>query len=337
MPLSSWTSVIPGLRYGIDTYQFVIVDISTNVNSSNLTPTPTPSPIPAGVIHIDETHFPDANFRKEVAGQADRNKDGYLDLQEKPSCTSIYCNESKITSLKGIEYLTGLKYLYCSKNALTSVDLSKNTELLFVDLSENQLTGLNLRKNTKLQEVRCNSNQIPSLNLSACPSLNILFCNSNPLTSLNLSKNPQLRTLRCDDTGISTLKIFYCPDLVNVYTHGIKLTGDNIVEYYDVNDNHENCYLGISPTTKVTATVGKPSGVTAETVSAAKVNVSWNAVSGATGYQVWRGTSATGSFTALGSVTETSRASVGLTANTTLLLQGSCVYHGERHEVLRCL
>lgn len=304
-----------GLRYGIDTYQFVIVDISTKVISSNLTPTPTPTPIPAGVIHIDETHFPDANFRKEVASQADRNNDGYLDLQEKPSCTSIYCNESKITSLKGIEYLTGLKYLYCSKNALTSVDLSKNTELLFVDLSGNQLTGLDLRKNTKLQEVHCNSNQISSLNLSACPSLNILFCNSNPLTSLNLSKNPQLRTLRCDDTGISTLKIFYCPDLVNVYTHGYKIDEDTIVEYFYL--DNLNCYLGIPPTAKIIATVGKPSGVTAETVSAAKVNVSWNAVSGATGYQVWRGTSATGSFTALGSVTETSRASVGLTANTT--------------------
>lgn len=59
-----------------------------------------------------------------------------------------------------------------------------------------------------------------------------------------------------------------------------------------------------------------PSGVKAVSASSASVKVSWNAVSGVTGYQVWRATSANGTYTALGSVTTTNRTCTGLTAGT---------------------
>lgn len=60
-----------------------------------------------------------------------------------------------------------------------------------------------------------------------------------------------------------------------------------------------------------------PSGVKAVPDTTTGINISWNKLSGATGYQVWRGTSATGTFTAIGSVTTTSRVSTGLKAGTT--------------------
>ncbi len=63
--------------------------------------------------------------------------------------------------------------------------------------------------------------------------------------------------------------------------------------------------------------LAKPAGVKAVSESATSVNVSWNAVSGAAGYQVWRGTSSTGTFTAVGSVTGTNRVCSGLTTGTT--------------------
>lgn len=59
-----------------------------------------------------------------------------------------------------------------------------------------------------------------------------------------------------------------------------------------------------------------PSGVKAVSASSTSVKVSWNAVSGVTGYQVWRATSANGTYTALGSVTTTNRTCTGLTAGT---------------------
>lgn len=70
-----------------------------------------------------------------------------------------------------------------------------------------------------------------------------------------------------------------------------------------------------SPTQTPTPTPKKPlppSGMKAEGVSTTRVNVSWNAVKDADGYQVWRAESSTGTYKALGSVTETSRLCTGL-------------------------
>ena len=58
--------------------------------------------------------------------------------------------------------------------------------------------------------------------------------------------------------------------------------------------------------------VSTPSGIKAEIASGTSVNVSWNSVSPASGYQVWRATSADGPFTALGSVSTTNRVCTGL-------------------------
>ncbi len=76
-----------------------------------------------------------------------------------------------------------------------------------------------------------------------------------------------------------------------------------------------------TPTKKSTPTPvvkpGKPTNVKAVSASVTSVNVSWSAVSGATGYQVWRSTQKDSGFVALGSVTATSRVSTGLTTGTT--------------------
>ena len=59
-----------------------------------------------------------------------------------------------------------------------------------------------------------------------------------------------------------------------------------------------------------------PGGVKATVSSATKVTVSWNAVAGATGYEVYRATTANGTYSKLGTVTTTSRACPVLTTGT---------------------
>ncbi len=60
-----------------------------------------------------------------------------------------------------------------------------------------------------------------------------------------------------------------------------------------------------------------PTGVKAARASATSIKITWNKVSGATGYQVFRSTSATSGFTSIGSFTETSKVSTGLKTGTT--------------------
>ena len=55
----------------------------------------------------------------------------------------------------------------------------------------------------------------------------------------------------------------------------------------------------------------------AVSASATSIKVSWNKVAGATGYQVFRSTSATSGFSSIGSYTDLSKVSVGLKTGTT--------------------
>ena len=69
------------------------------------------------------------------------------------SLTNMYCNNSKLTSLD-ISKLTELKGLYLNENnSLTSLDLSKNTKLTYV-----QLNGAN-----SLQCVKVSAEQLTNL------------------------------------------------------------------------------------------------------------------------------------------------------------------------------
>ncbi len=77
------------------------------------------------------------------------------------------------------------------------------------------------------------------------------------------------------------------------------------------------CGNGAVPTPTKIPTPDTPTNVKAVATSTSHISVSWDKVGGASGYQVWRGTSATGSFTALGSYTDTSKVSIGLKDGTT--------------------
>ena len=118
----------------------------------------------AGVA-IDNTNFPDADFRTFVKN-FDTNKDDSLSDTEIAAVKVINCSHIGITNLKGIEYFTSLEELYCSANQLTALDVSKNTALTDLNCSGNQLTVLDVSKNTALTYLDCNNNQLTALDVS---------------------------------------------------------------------------------------------------------------------------------------------------------------------------
>ena len=81
----------------------------------------------AGVA-IDNTNFPDAKFCIIVQNY-DTNKDGSLSDTEIAAVEEINCYNKAITNLKGIEYFTALKRLNCESNQLTTLDVSKGTQV----------------------------------------------------------------------------------------------------------------------------------------------------------------------------------------------------------------
>lgn len=84
--------------------------------------------------------------------------------------------------------MPNLTYLNCSRNPLTSIDVSKNTALIKLCCANCELETLDVRNNTELQELQCHNYNI-----------GVIGQTSNNLTSLDLSKNPKLTTLFCED------------------------------------------------------------------------------------------------------------------------------------------
>ena len=105
--------------------------------------------------------------------------------------TGLGCSKQYLTSLD-VSKCPTLEGLFCSENFLTSLDVSKNTVLTMLSCGGNQLTSLDVSKNTALKELNCYNNQLTSLDVSKNTALTYLDCRSNQLTSLDVSKNTAL-------------------------------------------------------------------------------------------------------------------------------------------------
>ena len=161
-----------------------------------------------GKIAIDATNFPDENFRAVVAGtDIDKDADGYLSDEEIAAVTQLDVREMGIQNLKGIEFFTGLKELLCPGNELTSLDVSKNTELTRLACGQNQIKSLDLSKNTKMENLHCANNQLTALDVSMMPNLWRLYCRNNKLTKLDVTKNTKLTELTCSENQLTALDV----------------------------------------------------------------------------------------------------------------------------------
>ena len=116
-------------------------------------------------VSINETNFPDANFRT-VVKEYDTDKDENLSRAEIEAVKEIKCYYKDIRSLTGIEYFTALQTLKCYSNQLTSLDISENTALKSLDCAKNQLAALDVSQNTALESLDCADNQLTTLDVS---------------------------------------------------------------------------------------------------------------------------------------------------------------------------
>lgn len=120
-----------------------------------------------GEIPIDEAHFPDESFRSWVSENCDTDGDGSLADWEIMMTTGIDVEREGINTLKGIEYFTALRELYCYNNQLTTLDVSKNTALTDLYCYFNELTTLDVSKNTALSTLCCKDNYFTQVDVSA--------------------------------------------------------------------------------------------------------------------------------------------------------------------------
>lgn len=169
-----------------------------------------------GGVEINEENFPDARLRDRIAMRFDKDKDNFLSDEECENARELDCSNNKLTTLKGIEYLTGLEILLCDNNELTELDVSHNTKLKTLHCTNNQISELDLSANVKLEELECLDNDLTRLDLGEISSLTRIWCDRNELTELDVSHLILLNSLICRQNNITKLDISNCVRLTNL-------------------------------------------------------------------------------------------------------------------------
>ncbi len=200
--------------------------------------------MPQEGIVINETSFPDANFRNWVLNH-DYGADGVLTDKEIAMVTEMDISNRNIYNLEGISYFTELKTLTCNGCKLSQLNLSNNTKLeslscvdnklTELDLSacplltklqcpQNKLTSINLSGCTVLWYLQCYGNQLTAIDLTDCKGLIDIDCGSNQLTAIDVSKCTKLKVIRCVRNQLTAIDVSACKDLISIDCQENQLT-----------------------------------------------------------------------------------------------------------------
>ena len=136
----------------------------------------------------------DISLTRNVVGTVSLTKEN---LAEMARVTELNIAEKGLTDLSALKYFTGLQTLDCSRNLLTTLDVSALTNLTSLVCSYNQLTALDVSKLTGLTDLDCAKNLLTELNVSNLTGLEDLDCSENRMSSLDISEFHNLYSVKC--------------------------------------------------------------------------------------------------------------------------------------------
>ncbi len=205
----------------------------------------------SAAVQINDTNFPDPLFRFYITADCDTNNDGILSDEEifavksfiKPHFTGNN-GTIKMYSMKGVEYLTELVSIDCRENPLSSLDVSKNTKLRYLECKDCEtLSSLNVSGLSELRYLDCDTNSLDVLDLTGCANLVELHCAINSLQELDISGNAKLVKIDCWANYLSQLDISSHIYLVSVdcnmnYIESLNASGCTSLKYLHSPNNH---------------------------------------------------------------------------------------------------
>ncbi|WP_461532223.1 leucine-rich repeat domain-containing protein [Sinomicrobium sp.] len=188
-------------------------------------------------IEADEGNLSDVwidinNNKKQDDGESfsDAERDGEVyDFTLSSQTVTVYGEitgflvRGEVTSLD-VSKSTELSWLDCGENTLSSLDVSKNVNLKELDCDNNALTIIDISKNVNLEELNCSVNQLVDLDVSKNVNLKRLGCYYNQLTSLDVSKNIELMYLYCYVNELTDLDLSENINLKELNCHHNALT-----------------------------------------------------------------------------------------------------------------
>ncbi|QKJ61915.1 T9SS type A sorting domain-containing protein [Flavobacterium sp. M31R6] len=190
------------------------------------------SVIDVATIGAQYTLIPDVNFENKLIslGIDSGVTDGKVLTSNINTLTSLNVSNSSISDLTGIQDFVALQSLDCQKNNLTSLDLSKNGNLIEVNCTTNKLTNFINTSNLGLTHLYCSSNQLTSLDVTKYIALTNLYFSSNKITSIDVSSNNLLVKLWCNSNLLTELNITNNTSLIELNCATNQLTNLNVTK-----------------------------------------------------------------------------------------------------------
>ena len=183
-------------------------------------------------------NIPDVNFKaKLIALGVDDNGNGEIEMAETVMVSTLFLQNSNISSLEGIQYFTELDWLDCSGNNISDLSVLNSFPYFYtLECSNNNLTNLDLSNFYSITNLYCSYNQLTSLDLSNTlyTVMNVVASNNNLIT-LNIKNGT---------AGVNGLYIENNPNLSHVC----------------VNDNQEAFYVSYFQSASTTQ-VGVPANI----------------------------------------------------------------------------
>ena len=178
-------------------------------------------------VEINETNFPDVNFRSFLLEQP-YGEDGIITDTEMADITDINVYGRNISDLTGIKIFANLTRLWCSNNPLTSLDLSGLTKIDYLVCTDNPLTSLDVSGLTNLANLFCYKNQLTNLNVSRLTNLEAVYCFDNQLATIDLTGLTNLKYLDCSNNQFTSLDVSGLTKLINLICENNQLTSLNV-------------------------------------------------------------------------------------------------------------
>ena len=188
------------------------------------------------------TPIPDPNFEKALIylGIDSGVIDGKVATAQISNIKSLDISSRGISDLTGIEAFVELEQLNIGaindpdkRNRITTLNLSNNLYLTFLDCSFNDLLQLDLSKNIYLEVLFIDNNKFTSIDISKSTALTLFSCRNNKLTTIDLSKNISLETLFLDNNLLLELNISN-----NLLVSGL-LCSENQLTTLDISKNNK--------------------------------------------------------------------------------------------------
>ena len=135
----------------------------------------------------DAIDIPDANFKAALVEKFDTDSDGEISREEAKEVEQISVSNRKIKSVEGIRHFENLRFLDCSFNELSAIDLGRNPKLSTLSIAHNSFSSINL-SGVSLATFICFDNDLTDIDLSAQNNLNSISCGNNKnLKTLDMS------------------------------------------------------------------------------------------------------------------------------------------------------